>query len=99
MLKGLDLNQRVSITSDETTTLSSFMFMIPMILGKAGSGNSALSSTKTTFLPALCNKDDWENHTRNGGVKHVIEDQMPNVLYQMKDLITTRLRGNSQAVN
>ena len=98
MLKGLDLNQRISITSDETTTLSSFMFMVPTILGRAGSGNSALSSTKTTFLPALRSKDDWENPTRNGGVKHVIEDQMPNVLYQMKDLITTRLRGNSQAI-
>ena len=98
MLKNLDLNHRVHLTSDETTTLSSFMYMVPLILGKAGSGNSAIFSTKNTFLPALREKEDWQNSTRNGGVKHIIEDQMPNVIYQMKDLIGTRLHGNSQAI-
>ena len=98
MLKSLDLNHRVHLTSDETTTLSSFMYMVPPILGKAGSGNSAISSTKNTFLPALREKEDWQNATCNGGVKHIIEDQMPNVIYQMKDLISTRLQGNSQAI-
>ena len=76
MLKILDLNQKVKLTSDETTTLSSYMYMVPPILGKAGSGNSAIASTKNTFLPAFREKDDWENATRNGDVKHVIEDQM-----------------------
>ena len=98
MLKNLDLNQRVKMTSDEATTLSSFTYMIPPNLGKAGSGNSALAGTKTTFLPALREKVDWENKYRNGGVRYIIEDQMPNVIYQMKDLISTRLRGNSQAI-
>lgn len=98
MLKSLDLNAKVHLTSDETTTLSGFMYMIPPILGKSGSGNTAISSTKNTFLPALKEKEDWENSMRNGGVKRVIEEQMPNIIYQMKDLIGTRLRGNSQAI-
>lgn len=98
MLKNLDLNHRVHLTSDEATTLSSFMYMVPPILGKAGGGNTALASTKLTFLPALREKEDWENKTRNGGVRYVIEDQMPNVIFQMKDLISTRLYGNSQAI-
>ena len=98
MLKSLDLNAKVHLTSDETMTLSGFIYMNPPILGKAGSGNSAISSTKTTFLPALKEKEDWENTMRNGGVKRVIEEQMPNIIYQMKDLIGTRLVGNSQAI-
>lgn len=57
MLKGLDLNQRVSITSDETTTLSGFMFMVPTILGKAGSGNSPYLPQKLPFcLPYATKK-------------------------------------------
>ena len=98
MLKSLDLNQKVKLTSDETTTLSSFMYMVPPILGKAGSGNSAITATKNKFLPALREKEDWENSTKKGGVKHVIEDQMSHVIYQMKDLISTQLRGNSEAM-
>lgn len=97
-VKNLDLNVRVKLTSDETTTLSSFMYIIPPILGRADSGNSAINSTENTFLPALREKEDWEHATRNGGVKHVIEDQIPSVIYQMKDLISTRLWGNSQAI-
>ena len=57
MLKKLDLNQRTKLTSDEVTTLAAFTDMIPIIFGRA-SGNSALSSTKTTFLPAMREKDD-----------------------------------------
>ena len=76
MLKNLDLNQRVKMTSDEATTLSSFTYIIPPILGKAGSGNLALAGTKTTFLPALREKVDWENKYRNGGVRYIIEDQI-----------------------
>lgn len=83
MLKSLDLNQKVNLTSDETTTLSSFMYMVRPIWGKVGSGNSAIASTKNTLLLALREKEDWKNATRNGGVKHVIKDQMPNVIYQM----------------
>ena len=72
--------------------------MVPSILGKSGSGNSALASTKMTFLPALREKEGWKNASRNGGIKHVIEDQIPNVLCQMGDLFSTRLSGKSQAI-
>lgn len=64
--------------------------MIPPIFGRS-SGNSAFSSTKTTFLPALKEKDDWKTVGRDGDVKRIIEDQTPNVLFQMRDLIETRL--------
>lgn len=97
MLKNLELNQRTKLTSDEVTTLASFTSMLPAIFGKA-SGNSAFSSTKKTFLPALREKDDWETKNRDGGVKRIIEDQIKNVLCQMRDLITARLHGRSEAI-
>ena len=57
-----------------------------------------MSTTRTTFLPALRTKEDWETKTRDGGIKRVIDDQMPNIMYQMRDLIATRLQGNTQAI-
>ena len=57
MLKNLELNQRTPLTSDEVTTLSAFSSMVPSIFGRS-SGNSALSSTKTSFLPAMKYKED-----------------------------------------
>ena len=97
MLKNLDLNDKSQLTNDETTTLAGFINMIPPIFGRS-SGNSAFSSTKTTFLPALKEKDDWETVGCDGGVKRIIEDQIPIVLFQMRDLISTRLAGNSEAI-
>ena len=97
MLKNLDLNQRTKLTSDEVTTLSAFTNMIPIIFGRA-SGNSALSSTKTTFLPAMREKDDWETAGRDGGIKRIIEDQIKNILCQMRDLIQSMLQGRSEAI-
>lgn len=98
MLQNLDLSKKSDLTNDEATTLSGFMSMIPPVFGKAGSGNNALSSTRTTFLPALRGKEDWETKSRDGGIKRVIEDQMPNIMYQMRDLIATRLGGQNQAI-
>lgn len=98
MLQGLNLSKRSSLTSDKATTLSGFMNTIPPIFGRAGSGNLSLSSTRTSFLPALRTKEDWETKARNGGIKRVIDDQMPNVMYQMRDLIATRLEGQTQAI-
>ena len=97
MLKNLDLNQRTKLTSDEVTTLVAFTNMIPSIFGRA-SGNSALSSTKTTFLPAMREKEDWETNSREGGIKRIIEDQIKNVLSQMRDLISARLHGKTEAI-
>ena len=97
MLKNLELNQRTKLTSDEVTNLASFTSMLPSIFGKA-SGNSAFSSTKKSFLPALREKEDWETKSREGGVKRVIEDQIKNVLCQMRDLISARLQGRSEAI-
>ena len=97
MLKNLDLNLSTKLTSDEVTTLSAFTNMIPIIFGRA-SGNAALSSTKTTFLPAMREKEDWETSSRDGGIKRIIEDQIKNVLCQMRDLISSRLHGRSEAI-
>lgn len=85
------------LTSDEVTTLSASKNMIPIIFGRA-SGNSALSSTKTTFLPAMREKDDWETTGRDGDIKRIIEDQIKNIVFQMRDLIQSRLQGRSEAI-
>lgn len=98
MLQNLDLSKKSDLTNDEATTLSSFMAMIPPIFGEPGVGNSSLSSTRTTFLHTLRGKADWETKSRDGGIKRVIEDQMPNIMYQMRDLISTRLDGKTQAI-
>ena len=98
MLQSLDLNKKIELTTDESTTLSGYLTMIPPIFGRAGGGNSALSSTRNTFLPALKEKEDWETKNRDGGIKRIIDDQMPNVMYQLRDLISTRLQGQTQAI-
>ena len=63
MLQSLDLSKKIELTTDESTTLSGYLTMIPPIFGRAGGGNSALSSTRNTFLPALKEKEDWETKT------------------------------------
>ena len=97
MLKNLDLNDRIKLTNDKSTTLAGFINVIPPIFGRS-SGISSFASTKTTFLPVLKEKEAWETKARDGGAKGVIEDQIPNVLFQMRDLISSRLEGKSQAI-
>ena len=71
--------------------------MIPFIFGRA-KGNSALPSTKNTFLPAMREKEDWETSSRDGGINRIIYDQIKNVLCQMRDLISSRFYGRSEGI-
>lgn len=97
MLKNLDLNQRTKLTSDEVTTLAAFTNMVPSIFGRS-TGNSALSFTKKSFLPAMREKADWETPSRDREIKRIIEEQIKNVLCQMRGLISSRLQGRSEAI-
>lgn len=43
-------------------------------------------------------KEDWETKSREGGITHIIDDQIKNILCQMRDLISSRLHGKSEAI-
>ena len=43
-------------------------------------------------------KEDWETRLRDGGIKRIIEDQIKNVLSQIRDLFSARLYGKSEAI-
>jgi len=94
-LRNMDYRNKLSLTTDEATTMAAFMHPLPK--GFRGTANE--EAQMHDWIPGLKSPDKWENEHETAGMKVTIKDNTEVVRARVEAVIGHRLANKPEATS